>query len=316
MAPTSDRRAPSTGVRDPVADGPRLGNVQVLPGLGGGRYPHGNTVVVDGRDATVLIDPSLSLVARGGLERHVDVALLTHVHEDHIAGLATVPDTEVHVHWRDQPALRSLDDLVASYGLRPAAADPLRRMLVEDFHFQARPDALPFDDGDRLDVGGSVITAVHLPGHTPGHCAFVVEPEGVVVLGDIDLSTFGPYYADAGSSLVEFEASLARCRELDATWYVTYHHKGVVEGRGRFLPLLDAFAGAIRRRETALLDFLAHPRSMVDLVAHRFLYRAHVDLPWVTSAEEHTIRQHLDRFVEQGRVAEVAPGRYRALAGR
>ena len=29
------------------------------------------------------------------------------------------------------------------------------------------------------------ITVIATPGHTPGHCAFLVEPAGVVVLGDM-----------------------------------------------------------------------------------------------------------------------------------
>lgn len=210
---------------------PALGQVAVVTGDDGGHYPHGNSVLVRGRHTSVLIDPSLTVGHWGSFPAHVDVALLSHVHEDHVAGLAAIPDADVHVHWRDQPALRSIDDLVASYGLRTSAQPAMRQLLLEEFGFQNRPDALPFDDGDRLDVGGSVITAIHLPGHTPGHCGFLIEPEGVMVLGDIDLTGFGPYYADEGSDLAAMETSLARCREIDAAWYVTFHHKGVVEGR-------------------------------------------------------------------------------------
>ena len=70
-------------------------------------------------------------------------------------------------------------------------------------------------------IGGATIAAgilstllVPLIGHTRGHCVLHVEPEDVVYLGDIDLSSFGPYYGDAWSSLEDFERTedLRLCR--------------------------------------------------------------------------------------------------------
>ena len=48
------------------------------------------------------------------------------------------------------------------------------------------------------------------------------------------------------------------------------------------------------------------PRTIADLIDHRFLYRPHVDLPWVDSAEERTSRRHLARLAERGHAVEVA----------
>jgi glyoxylase-like metal-dependent hydrolase (beta-lactamase superfamily II) len=155
---------------------------------------------------------------------------------------------------------------------------------------------------------------VHLPGHTPGHSGLLVEPDGFFYVADVDLSAFGPYYGDAVSSLVDTQRSLARCREVDARWYATFHHKGVLDGRPAFLAALDAYADVIDRREAALLEFLAEPRTLTDVVDHRFVYRRHVDLPFADSVERHTARRHLERMLAEGRVAEVETGRYRASA--
>ena len=104
--------------------------------------------------------------------------------------------------------------------------------------------------------------AIHLPGHTRGHCALLAEPAGVLFLGDIDLTGFGPYYGDAWSCLEDFERSLARVRELPARVWVSFHHAGVITERSEFLAKLDRFAGRIAERERALLDFLAAPRTL------------------------------------------------------
>uniref|UniRef100_UPI0005277505 MBL fold metallo-hydrolase n=1 Tax=Streptomyces bikiniensis TaxID=1896 RepID=UPI0005277505 len=85
-----------------------------------------------------------------------------------------------------------------------------------------------------FDLGGRTVTVVHLPGHTPGHSGYLVEPDGFLYVADIDLTSFGPYYGDPGSSLPDFEASMRRCREIGARWYGTGHQKGVIEGAAAF----------------------------------------------------------------------------------
>jgi glyoxylase-like metal-dependent hydrolase (beta-lactamase superfamily II) len=157
------------------------------------------------------------------------------------------------------------------------------------------------------------VRALHAPGHTRGHCVLHVEPEDVVYLGDIDLSSFGPYYGDAWSSLEDFERTLARVREIDARWYATFHHIGVVEGRPAFRERLDRFAAVIATREQRLLDFLVEPRSLDEIVAHRFVYRPGDAVPFADDVERRSMGQHLARLLAQQRVAEIDGDRYRAL---
>jgi glyoxylase-like metal-dependent hydrolase (beta-lactamase superfamily II) len=159
------------------------------------------------------------------------------------------------------------------------------------------------------------VRVIHAPGHTRGHSLFHVEPDDVLYLGDIDLSSFGPYYGDAWSSLEDFEHTLAMVRELPARWYVTFHHVGALEGRAAFLERLDRFTAVIARREAALLDFLAEPRSLDDIAAHRFVYRPGDDIPYAANVERRSMGQHVDRLLAAGRVVEAPPGRYRRVDG-
>ncbi len=288
-----------------------VGRVTVLAGDNEGRYPHGNSVVIRGTEATAIIDPSQSLVA-GPTPAGVDVVLNSHVHEDHFAGNFLFPEAAVQVHERDLLGLRSLEGLLTVYGMSPDVELEWRDVLLRDFHYTPRPDALGFVDGHTIDLGGTGVRALHLPGHTRGHCGFLIEPEGVAYFGDIDLTGFGPYYGDAWSSLDEFEASLKRCAEVDARWFATFHHQGVIDGRESFLEMLDEFAAVIGRRDERLLEFLGEPHTLDDIVAYRFVYRDTVDLPWVDYVERRMMSQHLDRLVASDRVTEVEPGRYRA----
>ena len=132
----------------------------------------------------------------------------------------------------------------------------------------------------------------------------------VFFLSDIDLTGFGPYYGDAWSDLEDFEASLSKVREEDADYYVTFHHKGVIEGREEFVRLLDAFTAVIDPRHRAMLDYLVEPHSLDEMAAHRFIYRPHVEMSFVDNVERRSAELHVARMLRRGEVAEVEPGRF------
>ncbi|MFF9109862.1 MBL fold metallo-hydrolase [Streptomyces sp. NPDC014805] len=284
------------------------GGITVLVGAGRGAYPYGNSLLVRGSAETLVVDPSLSLVDGAPA---ADLVLVSHAHEDHIAGLGSY-DVPVHVHRGDLAALRSREAMVAGLGLPPDAAKEVDAAFRDQFHVRGRPDALGFEDGTVFDLGGRTVTVVHLPGHTAGHCGFLVEPDGFLFVADIDLTSFGPYYGDPGSSLAAFEASMRRCREIDARWYGTSHQKGVVEGAEEFRRRLDAFAGVVRARDAALLALLREPRTVEEIVEHRLVYRPHVAAPHVRPVERRTAVQHLDRLLNAGLAERVDENRFRA----
>jgi glyoxylase-like metal-dependent hydrolase (beta-lactamase superfamily II) len=285
----------------------------VLVGDGGGAYPSGNTLLVRGAGEALLIDPSVTVVARGGAPVDIDAVVNSHSHEDHIAGNGLFAGARVHVHDEDLLGIRSIDGLMAVYGLEGETRAAFTETVVEEFHYTARPDAEGFRDGHVFDLGGVTVEAVHLPGHTRGHSGFRVSG-GVFFLSDIDLTGFGPYYGDVWSDLEDFEASLRQVRDEEADFYVTFHHKGVIEGRERFVELLDAFASVIDRRHAAMWDFLVEPRTLDDLVAHRFVYRPHVDHSFADAVEHRSATLHLERMLRRGEAVEVEPGRFRRAA--
>jgi glyoxylase-like metal-dependent hydrolase (beta-lactamase superfamily II) len=286
-----------------------FGRTTVLVGEKTGKYPDGNSLLIRGRAATAVIDPSLSAGRRAVELGAVDLVALSHVHEDHVAGLWRFASARALAPRDDLLGLQSLEGLLTMYGYErlPGVREAVARWAVEQFHYQPRPDAEPYDDGTVLDLGGTTIRAIHLPGHTRGHSALLVEPEDVLFLGDIDLTGFGPYYGDAWSDLEAFESSLTCVRELPARVWVSFHHAGVIEERATFLTKLERFGGRIAEREAALLAYLEEPRTLAELVAHRFLYPPHAQWPYVDAAETRTIEQHLGRLVTANRVEPCGP---------
>ena len=156
------------------------------------------------------------------------------------------------------------------------------------------------------EFGGYVtVEVVHTPGHTRGHsCLHVRWPGdegGALYLGDIDLSSFGPYYGDAWSDLCDFERSIARVRATEARFYVTFHHVGVVD-RATFLERLGRFEAVIADREARLLEFVTTPRSLDEIVEHRFVYRPGDAVGFADAVEARSMAMHLERLAAAGRV--------------
>ena len=290
----------------------RHGPVSIYLGEKSGKYPDGNQVMVRGADALVAFDTPLVANRLGAELLDADFVILGHVHEDHMAGLHRLPDAPVHVHELDVEAARSWEGLARHYGYAPGVLDAMRAMIERKFHYVPRPEAQPYRDGAGWELGGGVrVTAFHLPGHTRGHCALLVEPGAIAFIGDIDLSSFGPYYGDATSSLAEFRQTLERVKEVPARVWITSHHKGVITERENFLGLLKAFASRLAAREEAIANFLRQrPSTLEELVAHRFVYPPQLSELFYEDAERRTIGQHLQELALAGRAVEES-GRWR-----
>jgi glyoxylase-like metal-dependent hydrolase (beta-lactamase superfamily II) len=208
----------------------------------------------------------------------------------------------------------SLDGMMAIYGYPDPIHSAFRKVVVDEFHFVARPDAAAFRDGDVFELGGGVrIRVLHAPGHTRGHSFFWIEPDDVLYLGDVDLSSFGPYYGDAWSDLGDFERTLVALRPLAPRHWATFHHIGVLDDRAAFLARLDRFEAVIADRERRLLAYLREaPHTLAEIARHRFVYRPEDPISFAEPVEARSMSQHLARLQAAGSVREVEPGRFAA----
>lgn len=289
-----------------------FGRVTVFFGERNGKYPDANQVIVRGSDTQAAFDTPIVANYIGAEFDASDLVILGHVHEDHMAALHRLPNAPVHVHEADLPAAQSWEGLRTAYGSDESYVAEMLARFQRDFFYAPRPDAIGYKEGAVWDLGGSRVRAFHAPGHTAGHCVLLVEPEGVAFIGDIDLSSFGPYYGDASSSLSDFRRTLKRVADIPAKVWVTSHHRGVYTDREHFLSDLAAYTKTLDTREQRLLALLRESsKSLAQLVECRLLYPpGHQDL-WVVDAETRSISRHLDEMLGDGRVQVDEGGVYR-----
>ncbi|WP_423459886.1 MBL fold metallo-hydrolase [Ottowia sp. VDI28] len=293
-----------------------LGRVSVFLGDKSGKYPDGNQVLIRGSDTLTALDTPIVSNVIGPEFDATELVVLGHVHEDHMAGLHRLPQAQVYAPMDDLPAVQSWEGFAAVMGARDKnAQDETLAYFQRKFFYAPRPDAQGYEDGATWELGGSRIRAFHMPGHTAGHTVLLIEPEGVAFIGDIDLTGFGPYYGDAGSSLQAFRHTLKKLPDIPAKVWVTSHHRGVYTDRERFLADLAAFAAKFDERNERLLAYLRQaPQTLDELVEKRLLYPPGFEAPWVVMAEHRTIARHLDEMMANERVRMDERGLYRIAA--
>lgn len=289
-----------------------FGPIRIYFGKHKGKFPDGNQVIVQGTDSRAVFDSPLVSRRIGDDFDQADLVIQGHIHEDHTAGLVRLPQTPVYVHNRDLPAIQSWEGIKAAYGYDEGTWQAQKEFMLGKFKFVVRQDAVSYDDNAIWDLGGGVkVRAIHMPGHTAGHCVLLVEPVGLAFLGDIELSGFGPYYGDYTSSLEETRRTLKRLPSIPAKLWLSSHHRGLYTDRALFLDDLQAFESKIEQREQRILSLLRDgPRSLEDLLACGVLWPQGFDAFWVKATERHTISRHLDELITNDSVSVNEDGIY------
>ena len=189
----------------------------------------GRAALVDagtGRNPTRLLDQLKKIGVR---PEHIDYLLLTHCHYDHTGGafeLRAKLDCPVLAHRLDADFLERGDNEVSAASWYGAKLHPC-----------------PIDqrlDGDRevLPLGDRSITALHIPGHSPGSLAFVAESDGQTVLFGQDVH--GPLDIRLLSNRADYLASLERLLTLEADILCEGHY-GIFRGKPAVTEFIRSF---------------------------------------------------------------------------
>jgi glyoxylase-like metal-dependent hydrolase (beta-lactamase superfamily II) len=154
----------------------------------------------------------------------------THQHEDHVGGVGALRRAfgaiPVHVPRAHLELLRTADGLPRYRAVAWGRPEPIT-------------DALPYDPGDRFEVGVTALEARSTPGHTPGHMALVARDarETFAITGDLYTSRSADgWYESAADDQIRSCRALAA---IDALRMLPAHGRVRDDGAAALATLAD-----------------------------------------------------------------------------
>lgn len=208
-------------------------------------FDHVNTYLVASNGVGVVIDPgSPGADAAEAIRRALEHAgvhllkavLLTHTHHDHVDGLAALLDSAegcaVYVH--------------------PLEAGRLARVR----------DVVPLADERRIAVGDVTLRSLHTPGHSPGHLTFLVEEDGVALVGDLVAGRGSSWVGVPEGDVPAYLESLARLRALGPRMLAPGHGPLVEDVDAK---LASAAAHRLERERQVLSALSGGPLDLATL---------------------------------------------------
>jgi glyoxylase-like metal-dependent hydrolase (beta-lactamase superfamily II) len=148
----------------------------ILESITVGPFQENCYIVGDESGEGALIDPGdeaariAVAVEQTGLE--IGSIILTHSHIDHVGAVVELAEEyscPVLLHAEAEEMLQAVQQQAVMMGVKFGKVPQIDRYIGSE---------------ETLEVGGVRLRSLYTPGHAPGHLAFHVESEGVVISGD------------------------------------------------------------------------------------------------------------------------------------
>lgn len=261
-----------------------------------GRYPFAHSLYIEG-DPGLLIDTGAGYNL-AQLANRVDWVILSHYHRDHVTDNALFSEASFWIHSLDAPGVESEQGFFELSGLDRALGGDYWKM-VRRSGFTVTEVTGFIEEGQRFDLGTMTVQVLHTPGHTPGHCAFLIEEFDTVFAADIDLTSFGPWYGNPTSDLAQFQRSVQRIRDLKPSLLLTSHSEPVSSGIDR---RLSEYAAVIDQREEKLFQALqSAPHTLEQLIDLNIIFGRYPNLKQMYRFfEGNMVLKHLQAMEQKG----------------
>jgi ribonuclease/clavin/mitogillin len=288
-------------------------HIFLVEGKKNGRFPFAHSILI--RDEiTALIDTGCGVGRLEEIKREYapDLVINSHTHPDHSAGNWVFGDTPLMVPREGFETSGRLLELSHRFTEPGALAEMWRGFVQETMDFREALPTQQYADGQTLRFGEVVLEAIHTPGHSIDHYCFLERGQGILFAFDIDLGSFGPWYATREGEIEPLEESIRQVRSLRPRLLVS-SHVGLVSDR--LDDRLEAYLGVIAQRDQRILAFVSQERSLEEMVGQGLIYNSFPYVPQIMRFwEGQMIDKHLQRLIDRGLIQE-HNGRYARTSG-
>ncbi len=283
-------------------------NIHFVKGQKNGAYPYSHSMLIE----DYLIDTGISRRHMRKLKKDYTInnVILSHWHEDHIAGNGSLKNATYFCHSKDVHIVEDISKMGQFYGLITPATENLLDFYFESYEVENTKIDKTIEHNDILNINNCRLRVIHTPGHTAGHCCFYEENTKVAYFADIDLTNFGPFYGCIDSSIIDFEESIEKLKKLDIEIAVS-GHKGLFEGKTLIREELDKYKSKIIKYEENILSHLSEktPKTSQDLMYKNLIYRKYgVGKDFEVIAEKIMIEKHFDKFLKNNTIEKLNGG--------
>lgn len=267
--------------------------VEVVPGVRRvlARNPnpftfHGTGTYIVGRGKVAVIDPGplldehVDAILRATAGETITHILVTHTHNDHSPAAA--------------PLRQRTGASTYAFGRHGSGRDHHDTDVEEGGDQDFVPDVF-LKDGDRIDVDGLVLQAIHTPGHTSNHLCFSLEQPSILFSGDHVMGWSTTVIAPPDGDMACYFASLDRLLERREELYVPTHGNPIRQPQA-FVRQLIAHRHA---RETQIVACVG--RGLVTIPDMVRVIYSEVDSR-LHPAAARSVFAHLQHLVRTGRL--------------
>lgn len=299
---------------------PLTERIKVIRPEGRSIFPYSNSILVED-DTVTVIDAGAGGNAYAEIRpERVNSLLLSHIHFDHIHGASLFSNAGITVAPEEAEAYRDIRVYQEMLGFylwdrlmgRPRD-DTLTRVIAahddvkmpELSHFNVTGY---FRDNMVINTGHVEFTALHTPGHSPGHYVFYFERDGILFSGDLDLAARGPWYGGASCDIGLLEHSVRRIMEIKPEILVTSHRKIFYRQRDDIDAMFREYLNVALRREERIMSYLAESRNLDELASLEFASQGMPSNQFEEFWSKIMIQKHLDNLLKKKSISEIEDG--------
>jgi endoribonuclease LACTB2 len=167
---------------------------------------------------------------------------------------------------------------------------------------------LPIHDGDVFTVEGAQVKAIHVPGHTTDHVAFLLEDDGILFSGDSILGQGTAVFENLGTYIESLKKQLS------------FNPKTIFPGHG---PVISEARAKIQ-------EYISHRQAREDEIVQVFrneggagkelapteivkvIYARYPQSLW--PAAERGVVLHLQKLADEGKAKSIGGGKWILLS--
>ncbi|TFF97961.1 MAG: MBL fold metallo-hydrolase [Promethearchaeota archaeon] len=279
-------------------------DIYFIQGKKKGKVPYSNSLVIGDH----LIDTGISSVRLKRVKKTFSIKkiIFSHWHDDHIRDSKIFSDLPFYCHVDTRPIIENIDKLLDLYDLRGTKAEKTFKVWLSDQIdvYDTEIEGV-FKSKDIITMGDDLqVQVISTPGHSIGHCSFYIPKLRFAFLGDIDLSTFGPWYGGKDSNIADFKQSIDKVKELNLKTVVT-GHSGLFRGEKLIKTELERYKNIFSEREAKILQYLSkeEQKKPKDLLEKNIIYKRYFFFkPFLLAMEKTMIKKHFDELNKKNRI--------------